>query len=474
MLPDGIDLSGSLLAIESAILGAYVLYGLANIWSLRKDPASLLPKSRAALVMLHVLVVLMVAFLLYSWNFEHILLAVDLAVGFSLMVFHPATALGFFIVLLFLRPWELLFPPNEVLLFVPRLAGILTFASVAFYTLRNRRLELNLPVGLSLAAAFSFWVFLSTFQSPVPADARSEFFGAFLKSIALFFVALQALNSERSLRIAQGSLICGGLGVASVALAKTFLIGAGAGGRLTSFGLLADPNDISAVMMIIVPFSLFQGLRPRESMLSRAIAGFSILLTILLLILAKSRGALLSALVMVAVVMLLRSRRKGIAMAVAGVALALFVPISASFNRSASDLSESSESRLEYWKTATRMALHHPFFGVGFGGYPLRFEQYTSQFIEFGNRTAHSSWFLVLGETGWVGLVLFLVFYGYAVRAAWSIREERPEYIVSLLGYGTAMSFLSHSYMIYPYLLVALTLVAARLSRERLVQGGVT
>ena len=42
------------------------------------------------------------------------------------------------------------------------------------------------------------------------------------------------------------------------------------------------------------------------------------------------------------------------------------------------------------------------------------------------------------------------------------MRNEHPEFILAMLSYGTAITFLSHTYMLYPYILLGLTVASGQ------------
>ena len=458
------QLAPFLLQLEAAILGFFTLFAFASAWSLRHDPNVLCPRRAPGAIGVVLGIIAFTGFLIYQWGFDQSVLAIEISLSLALALFHPAIALGYFVTLLFLRPWELFTPPDTILNLLPRLMGIMALSSSFFHILKRKELRMVLGTGSVLVLGFAFWVFLTTFKSVDPETARSNYFEIFSKSIILFFLTLNSLRTERSMRVAIGSLTAAGIGISMVAIYRTWVIhSTGEESRLVNFGLLADPNDISAVMILILPFSAYHFLRSSESWITRAVSLVAIAVTLILLYLAKSRGAILSFLVMSAAMAWLRIKSRRLAIAVVVGALISFIPITASFQRSASDLSESSENRMIYWETASRMALHNPILGVGFGNYPNFFDVYAPRFLEYGNRTAHSSWFLVLGEAGPVGLLLFIGLFIYSFKQAWKMRLDRPEFLLSALGYGVAMSFLSHTYLIYPYLLMALIIAAQRL-----------
>jgi O-antigen ligase len=139
--------------------------------------------------------------------------------------------------------------------------------------------------------------------------------------------------------------------------------------------------------------------------------------------------------------------------------------------RDSGEMAASSESRITYWKTAVNMTLHHPLFGVGFDQYPDNYDAYSiGTKYEWGRRTAHSSWFLAFAESGIPGGILFVSFFIAVLRTAWRHRQGRPEQLYALVGYGVAMSFLSHTYGMYLYLLAGLIL-ASDYTKDRLDDG---
>jgi O-antigen ligase len=144
-------------------------------------------------------------------------------------------------------------------------------------------------------------------------------------------------------------------------------------------------------------------------------------------------------------------------------ALGLF----STLKRAQSDLEASQAGRMSYWKAGIQMAIRHPLLGVGYQAFPIRLPEYVdSRFSESGPRTAHSTWILLVAETGFVGLGLFMLLYFWALRAAWAMLPRRPDLFFSLVGYGAAFSFLSHSYVILPYILLAVVFSASYVQKS--------
>ena len=72
---------------------------------------------------------------------------------------------------------------------------------------------------------------------------------------------------------------------------------------------------------------------------------------------------------------------------------------------------ESGSTRFIFWMSAWEMAKDHPF-GAGFRGFDYYAPYYIPEGVAGGsgkNRSVHSTWFEVLSEIGYLGLLLFLL-----------------------------------------------------------------
>jgi O-antigen ligase len=138
-------------------------------------------------------------------------------------------------------------------------------------------------------------------------------------------------------------------------------------------------------------------------------------------------------------------------------------------NRSSEDLEGSSAGRKTYLKAGIRMGFLNPIFGVGFNAFPESLQRYSTESLEESKQmTAHNSWVLAFAETGPIGLILFTATFVMTLMLAWQIYAAQPEFLLALVGYGVSIFFLSHTYLIYPYLLYALVHVANRLKKVQL------
>ncbi len=92
------------------------------------------------------------------------------------------------------------------------------------------------------------------------------------------------------------------------------------------------------------------------------------------------------------------------------------------------------QGRLHFWRVAREMAADHPFLGIGHGNYITAYDAYDFSGGRHGTRRAvHSAWFGVLGELGYVGLLLFVGVIASTFLAARRVRlatRGRDEYQV--------------------------------------------
>lgn len=131
----------------------------------------------------------------------------------------------------------------------------------------------------------------------------------------------------------------------------------------------------------------------------------------------------------------------------------------------------SAMARLNTWQFAWNMALDNPIVGGGFNAFqPETYARWAPDPTRVFD--AHSIWFGILAEHGFVGLAFFAAIWLLAWRLGASIirdTRERPELRwandlaamiqVSLVGFWVGGSFLGLEYWDYPYLLVAILVV---------------
>ncbi|MCX9156872.1 putative O-glycosylation ligase, exosortase A system-associated [Niveibacterium sp. 24ML] len=233
-------------------------------------------------------------------------------------------------------------------------------------------------------------------------------------------------------------------------------------------------NEIALAIIITIPLMRYlqMQLPPDRKWFRR---GFTVamLLMAAAALGSHSRGALL-AIAAMAFFLWLRSPNKlggGIAMVVAGALLVIFMPDEWTDRMNTISTYQqdmSAQGRINAWWMAWNLAKDR-FFGGGYQIYTLIvFQQYAPNPTDV--HAAHSIYFQVLGEHGFVGLFIFLLMWGLTWRdGAWLRRHAAavPEARwaadmgamcqVALVGYLVGGAFLSLSYFDLPYNLLVLT-----------------
>jgi putative inorganic carbon (HCO3(-)) transporter len=312
--------------------------------------------------------------------------------------------------------------------------------------------------------------------------------GVFWKiALITFAIAWLATEPRDFLTAARSFVVCGLL-VALVAISNKHAgIDLVEGTRVTIGqalkSLLADPNDLALVLLFPLSFaaSLAVRARGRSDRLLGLLGGAAILLAI---IYTQSRGGILGVAAIAAVFgfVLVRSRLVFL-VAGGGTAVLLYsaMNIAGRISGGAAEegLDQSAAERLEAWTAAFHMALGRPLTGVGLANFPLAFYDYSTNFPG-RDMAPHSTWFGVLGETGWPGFVAFVVMVGLTVRSAvrWRMRLDRPgedpalrvaslAMVAGLAGFCVAGTFLTQGFIWPLYIMIALTAALSRQAAAR-------
>lgn len=249
---------------------------------------------------------------------------------------------------------------------------------------------------------------------------------------------------------------------------------------------MGDGNDFSLSICIVIPMVIFLlQATERKSMKIAYAIGIGILLVAIVGM--QSRGATL-ALGMVFFYLWWYGRQKalGAMMIVTAVFVAILYAPPEYFERidTLRDYSQEDSARLRIiaWKAAIKMAAANPLTGVGSGHFPVNIGLYQNEVI--GDLTAHSMYFLVLGELGLPGIVFLVsILLTNIVRNRRLMKQSRnteddPEakefarlfYMLnaSVIAFCVAGAFLSVTYYPHLYVLTALCSAAHLMYKKHL------
>lgn len=261
-----------------------------------------------------------------------------------------------------------------------------------------------------------------------------------------------------------------------------------------------DNNHLALVLLMVLPF-LYYLYRYSAAKITRL--GFlgALPLTILAVVATNSRGALLG-LFAIALWIVLKSQKKVLGAVLVGLCAFMVVQLAPDQWSSrmetiqTADQDASFMGRVTAWKVSSAIAVDNPVFGGGFRAlqsHPVwdryKYSQGLLGFVDTPmlNRSgvaAHSIWFEVLGDQGFVGFFLFvaLLVNGFVTRRdIWKLvrRNGRQEQwagdlsdmvAASLLAYVVSGSLLSAAYFELPY--VCLMLMETLKQYQLRVQAG--
>ncbi|MBN4079340.1 putative O-glycosylation ligase, exosortase A system-associated [Beggiatoa alba] len=219
-------------------------------------------------------------------------------------------------------------------------------------------------------------------------------------------------------------------------------------------------TEIGLALIMVLPLIRYLNLQAKNPWISRMFLA-AVALTAVAILGTQSRGALLG-LVAIGFFLWLKSRQK----IVLTVLFVLFIPIMINFmpqtwfdkmnTIETYEEDGSAMGRIQAWRFAISLANSHPILGGGYETFDrVTWTIYTPD-PGSTSRAAHSIYFQVLGEHGYVGLLMFLGILGGCWRTASSIirnvkKRDDLKWAsdlaamlqVSLIGYAVAGAFLS-------------------------------
>lgn len=351
-------------------------------------------------------------------------------------------------------------------------AGVTLLGLVS--TKKKRSPFLGLPV--TVFAFFVTWITLSWLMGR---DVSEDYWqwNKCIKIFLMIFVTLALLQTKKHI-MAFAWVLIGSLAILGAKGGFFTLITLGnyrVWGPPGSF--IEDNNEFALALIMTIPLVYFLQLQVAQKIWRNALSVVMLLCAISAFG-SYSRGALL-AIIAMGGVFWWRSPRKGeVAVFILIIAIAMIPMLPEQWWARMDTISEyqadgSAMGRLNAWGVAWEVALHH-LFGGGMN------YQYSDYFLLYGKyetivRAAHSIYFQILGNHGFIGLFLFLLLWITTYcEAGWLMRNagSNPDTLwaaqlgamaqVSLVGYATGGAFLSLGYFDLPYNMMALVVLAKK------------
>ncbi|PJG60142.1 O-antigen ligase family protein [Aeromonas cavernicola] len=386
-----------------------------------------------------------------------------------------------FVTFSFFRLHEV-FPPLYPLK-VPLLLSLAAIGALAWHIVLSGRIKPYWSPVLSWLSAFFIIASIGVLFANNRGEAMAAWTGSYSKIYLMTLATAWLVRTPADFALAVRTFVVAGSMVALVALYnKANGIGLVEETRVTigrELGsVLGDPNDLALVLLFPAGFSVSLLLNP-GSWVGRALGGIGFILTAAAIIATQSRGGLLGICAVGGVFAWQRVQSKTLLIMLGTVAMmVLFVAAGiserASGGAAESGVDASAMGRLYAWQAAWGMALDHPFIGVGLNNFYYNYYFYSPHWDGL-NHAVHSTWFGVLAETGFVGLVLFVGMVSVAIRSAWRCQLEgmppavataMQGVIASMMGFVISGSFLTQGFTWPIYLELALALAVIRYAQH--------
>lgn len=386
----------------------------------------------------------------------------------------PAIGALMFMWISLMNPHRLAYGPAYDFPFAMMVA-VITIVALLFS--KEQRSYPTTPVTV-LLVVFMVWVTITTLFAISPPAIVNYEWSRVIKTLLMVAVTIMVIQSEADLKKMIWILVVS-LGFYGLKGGLFTLKSGGVNHVLGPAGsYIGENNSLALAIVMAVPIIWYMRLQAKQRWLRHGLEVLAVL-SVVSAAGSYSRGALLAGGVMIGFLWL-KSRNK----ASTGLVLLLLIPLvflampEQWHDRMGTigDYQEdgSAQGRINAWYFAMEVAKSH-FMGGGFMVFnPTMFKVYAPNPNDF--HAAHSIFFQVLGEHGYIGLTIFLSLIVASLLTAQNIIRKvrkRPELKwagdfaamsqVSILGYMVGGAFLSLAYYDYFYYVVAALVVTQRI-----------
>jgi putative inorganic carbon (hco3(-)) transporter len=344
-------------------------------------------------------------------------------------------------------------------------AAIVAGATLLSIIWNRDKVRLPKDMSVLLLITFVLWTCFTTMEA-INVDRSSDTLLTTLKIQLMTLVCVAALRERKHIEyfIWVNVLSLGFYGT------KGGLFGIATGGSHRVWGptgsYIEGNNELGLSLVMIIPLMNYLRLVSAKVWV-RHVMLLMMLLSVVAVVSTQSRGALLAVLAM-GLVLWTRTKKKFMTMAISlalGSTLLWFMPSAwESRMQTIGNYQEdtSAMQRLNSWETAINVA-NDRLTGAGFA---IATQEIFAQYAPNRNWvfTAHSIYFQVLGEHGYIGLILFVAMGAVSFWNASRLRgstANKPETAwlhdlsgmvqVSMVGYAVGGAFLSLAYFDLPY-----------------------
>jgi len=310
---------------------------------------------------------------------------------------------------------------------IPLLLSLASIASLSWHLFISQKINVYWRPELTTATIFFVLVTFGVIAASNRPVAIAYFKGIYWKIMIMMYAIAWLTTKPKQFSMITIMITLSGMVVGIVAISnKLSGIGLVEGTRVTigrAIGsVLGDPNDLALVLMFPAAFALGLFLTKGVGRYTRFLGLVAVLILFWAVIATQSRGGLLGLLAVFGTFGYRKIKSKILLMSIGLVAASfLFVVAGISDRKSGGAAEEgidaSAQGRLYAWEAAVGMAVHNPLTGVGIDNFYSNYYYYSKHWDGL-NHAVHSTWFGVLAETGFLGLLIFITLIVKLIRSS--------------------------------------------------------
>lgn len=329
-----------------------------------------------------------------------------------------------------------------------------------------------------LLIVFTAWISITTLFADVRSLAIEEWIET-LKVLLMTFVMASLVNTRKQMDMLIWVIV---ISIGFFGVRGGIFVGATGGGYLVwgpPKSYIAANNAIGMALLMVIPMMRYLQLQTAKNWVKWGLT-LSMLLSGVAVLGTHSRGALVAAACMI-IALWFKSRKKllfGIGIVFASVVILSLFPQEwwdRMHTIQTYEEDKSAGSRLEMWQFGIDIANDNLLFGGGFGVWTQGWLYEKYDVLVKGVKSVHSIYFQVLGEHGYIGLLLYLAigFLTYRVGSKLiKLVRDKPEHTwagdlssmvqVSMVGFAAGGAFLNKAYFdLYFHFVVIMALTSS-------------
>jgi probable O-glycosylation ligase (exosortase A-associated) len=370
---------------------------------------------------------------------------------------------------------------------IPKMLALASLLAIAWHLFISKSLKPHWSSTHLVFVIWFVWLTVCVFSASNKGMAIEYWTGVLVKVFIMVFAISWWLTRFSHFSLVRMGIMISGVLVAVVALSnKMNGIGLVEGTRVTISreyrSQLGDPNDLSLVLMFPVSFLAAELFDKGANKYRRIFAAVGLLLAISGVIATQSRGGLLGIAAILSFFLYQKVKNPlvvGLCAAVAMLAMMIFAGIGDRQSGGAAEdgVDASAMGRIYAWQAAINMALSNPLTGVGVDNFYVNYYFYSPHW-DGKNHAVHSTWFQVLGETGFVGIGIFALLIASIYRSLSRVYcinalNHNDQVAVNanalkagLIGFMVAGTFLTQAFTWPLYIILALTIALEKITVE--------